>query len=164
MVEYVKNIIIVGVAASLAVTALPKNAENAGRYVKQLSAFLILVVILSPLSKMSDIIFAVKNGIENLRLSTEEQTEDKAETDATEKAICSYIVELLHSEYSFDRDNTEVKLIFDVEDEKRVIREIQVFTTVGDSAYFAAAEKYIGELFGSEAHVFGVGVERGSLR
>ncbi len=159
MVGYVKNIIIVGVAASLAVTALPKNAENAGRYVKQLSAFLILAVILAPLSKMSEVIFAVKNGIEELGIVNGESVDSDAEAD-TKEVVCRYIVELLCREYSFDRDETEVKLIFDETGEKCAIREIQVFTSSGDSAYFAAAEKYIGELFGTETHVFGVGVRR----
>ncbi len=160
MAEYVKNIIIVGVAASLAVTALPKNAENAGRYVKQLSAFLLLCVILSPLSKMSELIFAVKNGVENLSLAYESQTEAEADGDTSEDVICRYIVELLCTEYSFDREATEVKLIFDEAGGNCTICEIQIFTSVGEREYFAAAEKYIGELFGAETHVFGVGIER----
>ncbi len=160
MADYVRNIIIVGVAASLAITALPKNAANAGRCVKQLSAFLILAVILSPLSKMSEVIFAVKNGIADLGTVSGAADEPAAEADATEEIVCRYIVEMLCGEYGFDRDETEVKLILDETGEKCAISEIQVFTSSGDSAYFAAAEKYVTELFGAEVHVFGVGVRR----
>lgn len=158
MAEYVRNIIIIGVAASLAVAALPKNAENVGRFVKQLSALLILAVVLSPLSKMSELIFAVKNGVDNFRTAVGGKTEDSG-TDGTEEVICRYVVELLCKEYSFDRDATEVKLIFDGEEENSVIREIHIYTSEGNSAYFKAAEKYVEELFGVDAYVFGVGLE-----
>ena len=156
MADYVRNIIIVGVAASLAVTALPKNAANTGRYVKQLSAFLILAVILSPLSKMSEIIFAVKNCIDEI--STVSGDTDEPAADTTEEIVCRYIVELLCSEYGFGRDETEVVLILENTEENCSIREVQVFTSTGNSAYFAAAEEYLAELFGAEVHVFGVGV------
>ena len=155
MAEYVRNIIIVGVCASLAVTALPKNAESSGRHVRQLSAFLILAVILSPLSKMSDVIYAVKNGIDDIITISENTVESDL---TTEELVCAYIVELLHSKYSFDRDETEVKLILSESGES--ISEIQIFTSVGRGEYFASAEAYIEELFGAEAHVFGVGIER----
>ena len=160
MVNYVRNIIIVGVAASLAVTALPKNAANVGLYVKQLSAFLILAVILSPLAKMSDIIFAVKSGIESLDILSGDVAEPEGEADASEEIVCRYIVELLCSEYGFDRDETEVSLILDETGEEYTVREIQVFTSSGDSARFTAAEKYVSELFGAETHVFGTDVGR----
>ena len=119
----------IGVAASLAVSVLPKNADGAGRHVKQLSAFLILAVILSPLSKMSDIIFAVKNSIDELSLISGDTAGADDGSDTAETVVCRSVVELLCSEYGFDRDGTEVKLILDGTGEEFTIREIQVFTS-----------------------------------
>lgn len=164
MTEYVKNLIIIGVAASLAVASLPKNAESSGKYVRQLSSFMILAVLLSPLGRLSELVSAVRDGIDGIGISgSSAESEYTADAVIGESAevICKYVIRLCAERYGFDEEETVVRLILDDRDVENVtVSEIQVFTPESDGKVLSEAAEHLTETFGCKAFVFGGAAEK----
>ena len=164
MTDYIRNVIIIGVATSIIIIALPKNSEKSALYVKQLSSFVLLAVMLAPLKDLSLMTSALKSKLDGITSSVE-STDSVMDADAvigmSAEGICSYIVELCERKYGFDGDLTDVKLIIDDSDvENVIIKEIQVFVPVSDNTATSAVEEDLEELFGVKVFVFGVKLDK----
>ncbi len=161
MTDYIRNVIIIGVAASIVMIALPKNTEKSGLYVRQLSAFVLLAVMLAPLKDLSQMTSALKAKLDGIQSTGESEnlSDSSAVIGMTAEGICSYIVELCERKYGFEKGTTDVKLIID-DSENLTISEIQVLVGASDSSTVIEAEDYLEEVFGCEVHVFAVRIEK----
>lgn len=159
MFGYVRNIIIVGVVSSLAVIALPKNAQKSGKYVRLLGSLAVLAVILSPLKDMSEIFSAVKEKAREVSGTvdlTEEVPGENAVIGKTAENISSYIIKTCGEKFEIDTANVRVNLMLDESDvENVIIKEIKIYTKEHDRDVLDDAEKYFSELFSTRVFAFG---------
>lgn len=159
MVEYVRGIIIAGTACSMAMIALPKNAEGCGRYCRYLSSLIILAVILSPLRDVSALVTEVKDTLESAfsaEVSAEEQERANAVVGTSVQLISEYIIKEAETRFGFSPDATRVRIVTDESSlDSVIISEIQIFTDRTDHDVLDSAEEYFAALFDTDVLVLG---------
>jgi len=156
--SYIRNIIIVGVAASLAVSALPKNSSESGKYVKYLASFLILVTLLSPVKELLHNLSDVKevfSGSFEEAVTEEENTSDPV-IEKTAETIAKYVLSICRSKFGVDTENARVKVILDDTDKENVvIKELQIYTSEKDREVLNDIEKHFSKMLEADVFAFG---------
>ena len=159
MTSYIRNIIIIGVATSLALSALPKNGGANSKYVKYLATFLILVTILSPLSGLLGSADGLKETLSTKYDDVPSYESDKVTDPVIEKTaetIAKYILSVCKNKFGVDTSNSKVKVILDETDKENVvIKELQIFTNEKDTEILSDIEKYFSEMLGADVFAFG---------
>ncbi len=159
MTSYIRNIIIVGVATSLALSALPKNGSETEKYVKYLAAFLILVTLLTPLSGLVGEFESVRETMSSEYSETptfdSEKTDDPV-IEKTSETIAKYILSVCKNKFGVDTTNAKVKVILDDTDKENVIiKELQIYTSERDTEILSDIEKYFSEMLDTDVFAFG---------
>lgn len=159
MTSYIRNIIIVGVASSLAISALPKNSGQSGKYVKYLASFLILAALLAPMNDLLGVFGEVKDtfseSFEGYVPESLDETGDPV-IEKTAETIAKYVLSICNSKYGIDTENARVKVILDDSDKENVvIKELQIYTSEKDREVLCDVEKHFSEMLEAKVYAFG---------
>ena len=159
MTAYIRNIIIVGIATSLALSALPKNGSETEKYVKYLATFLILVTLLTPLSGFVGDFESVRETLSNGYSETppfESENPDDPVIEKTSETIAKYILSVCKNKFGVDTSDAKVKVILDDTDKENVvIKELQIYTSEKDTETLSDIEKYFSEMLDADVFAFG---------
>ena len=147
-----------GVATSLALSALPKSSSATAKYVKYLAAFLILVTLLTPLRDFKGDFEAVRETLSADYSETTLPESGKADDPVVEKTcetIAKYILSVCSNKFGVDTADAKVKVILDDSDKENVvIKELQIYTRERDTELLLEIEKYFSEMLDTNVFAF----------
>ncbi len=159
MAEYISTVIIAGITGALTTFLCPDGESGSGKYVKYLSSFVMLLVILAPLRNISTFVSAVKNAADSISSGDVEVSEGADLVPALEltaENIADYIRYICDKEYGIPADEIKVKLLLNEEDLTAVeIDEVQLYTPERTREKRDAVKAYFEELLSCRVYVFG---------
>lgn len=158
MGEYIKNIILAGVVCSVFSMMTPSGEDKSGKYVRYMACIVTLIVIASPISRISSFAANVKDVIQTDAAAEvpEYKPGDNAVVEKSAENISRSIIRICRDKFGLSEEEVTVRLILNEENKENIIiDEVQIYTTTNNKNLRDKIENYFGDLLGCRVFVLG---------